>query len=103
MPTICSKNIISSKPSYPGSVRHTQHALVYTSFIIPCHRRCGKELAEERGISLSRLSRIADVSYKTVQAMFRHPEQGFNTKTLERIANALHVEMGDLFENVPDE
>jgi hypothetical protein len=35
--------------------------------------------------------------------MFRHPEQGFNTKTPERIARALHVDMGDLFENVPDE
>jgi DNA-binding Xre family transcriptional regulator len=61
-----------------------------------------KELAEERGISLSRLSRIADVSYKTVQAMWRHPEQGFNSKTLERIARALGVDMGDLFENTSD-
>jgi DNA-binding Xre family transcriptional regulator len=61
-----------------------------------------KELAKERGISLSRLSRISDVSYKTVQAMWRNPDQGFNTKTLERIAKALQVEMGDLFENVPD-
>jgi len=58
-----------------------------------------KELAEERGISLSKLSRIADVSYKTVQSMWRHPEAGFNTKTLERIAEALEVNMGDLFEN----
>jgi DNA-binding Xre family transcriptional regulator len=35
--------------------------------------------------------------------MWRNPDQGFNTKTLERIAKALQVEMGDLFENVPDE
>ena len=62
-----------------------------------------KELAEERNISLSKLSRIADVSYKTVQLMWRDPYHGFNTKTLERIAEALHVSMGDLFEEVPDE
>jgi DNA-binding Xre family transcriptional regulator len=62
-----------------------------------------KELAKERGISLSRLSRISDVSYKVVQRMWRNPEEGFNTKTLERIANALHVEIGDFFGHVPDE
>ena len=62
-----------------------------------------KELAEKRGISMSKLSRIADVSYKTIQQMFRDPYQGFNWRTLERVAKALGVEMGDLFENVPDE
>jgi DNA-binding Xre family transcriptional regulator len=61
-----------------------------------------KELAEERGISLSKLSRIADVSYKVVQRMWRNPEDGFNSKSLERVAHALGVSMGDLFENVPD-
>jgi DNA-binding Xre family transcriptional regulator len=35
--------------------------------------------------------------------MWRDPYHGFNTKTLERIAEALHVSMGDLFEEVPDE
>ncbi len=62
-----------------------------------------RELAEERGISLSKLSRISDVSYKTVQAMWRDPYHGFNTKTLERIAKALHVEMAQLFEEVQDD
>jgi DNA-binding Xre family transcriptional regulator len=61
-----------------------------------------KELAQERGISMSKLSRIADVSYKTIQQMYRYPDHGFNSKTLERVAKALQVEMGDLFENVPD-
>src|SRR3989442_8739661 len=47
-----------------------------------------KELAGERDMSLSKLSRLADVSYKTVQLMYRDPYHGFNTKTLERIAKA---------------
>jgi DNA-binding Xre family transcriptional regulator len=62
-----------------------------------------KELAEERGISMSKLSRIADVSYKIVQKMYREPQSGFNSKTLERIAAALHVSIGELFEDVLDE
>ena len=61
-----------------------------------------REIAEAQGISLSKLSRIADVNYKTVQTMWRHPEHGFNTKSLERIAKALGVRVSDLFEEVPD-
>lgn len=41
MSTTCAKNIISSKPSYPGSVRHTRHTSLYTSSTIPCHSRSG--------------------------------------------------------------
>jgi len=61
-----------------------------------------KEIAEQKGISLSKLSRIADVSYKTVQLMFRDPFHGFNTKTLEKIAQALNVPVSELFEEVPE-
>ncbi len=62
-----------------------------------------KEVAQGRGLSLSRLSRISDVSYKVVQRMWRNPEESFNTESLKRIAAALNVSMGDLFEDVPDE
>jgi DNA-binding Xre family transcriptional regulator len=61
-----------------------------------------KEIAEQKGISLSKLSRIADVSYKTVQLMFRDPFHGFNTKTLEKIAQALNVPVSELFEEVSE-
>lgn len=61
-----------------------------------------RELAEARGIGLSKLSRIADVNYKTVQTIWRDPYHGVNTKTLERIAKALDVSMSELFEDVPD-
>lgn len=62
-----------------------------------------RELAEARGIGLSKLSRIADVNYKTVQTIWRDPYHGVNTKTLERIAKALSVPVSELFEDVPDE
>lgn len=61
-----------------------------------------RELAEARSIGLSKLSRIADVNYKTVQTIWRDPYHGVNTKTLERIAKALNVPMSELFEDVPD-
>ena len=62
-----------------------------------------RELAEAQGIGLSKLSRLADVNYKTVQTIWRDPFHGVNTKTLERIAKALKVPMSELFEDVPDE
>ena len=62
-----------------------------------------KEVAQEKGIGMSKLSRIADVNYKTIQTIWRDPYHGVNTKTLERIAKALGVSTADLLEDVPDE
>ena len=62
-----------------------------------------KELAQERGIGMNKLSRLADVHYKTIQTIWRDPYHGVNTKTLERIAKALNVPMSELFEDVPNE
>lgn len=62
-----------------------------------------KELAQARGIGLAKLSRLADVHYKTIQTIWRDPYHGVNTKTLERVAKALNVPMSELFEDVPDE
>jgi DNA-binding Xre family transcriptional regulator len=61
-----------------------------------------REVAEQKGMSMSKLSRIADVNYKTIQHVWRDPYQGINTKTLERIAKALEVSTGELIEDVPD-
>jgi hypothetical protein len=53
--------------------------------------------------SISKLSRKADIAYKTAQAMVRYPDRGYNSKSLERVAQALEVEIGQLFENVEEE
>lgn len=60
-----------------------------------------REVAQEKGISMSKLSRIADVNYKTIQTLWRDPYHGLNTKTLERLAQALGVPSSDLLEDVP--
>jgi DNA-binding Xre family transcriptional regulator len=58
-----------------------------------------REIAEQKNISMSKLSRTADVNYKTIQLIWRDPYHGINTKTLERIAKALGVGTGDLLED----
>ena len=61
-----------------------------------------KELAEERGLNMSSLSRASDVSFTTIKRYFKKPYSYAMTETLEKIARALKVEVGDLVEHVPD-
>ena len=61
-----------------------------------------KEILQEKKISQSKLSRMADVSLNTVQAMYHNPFHDAVLSTLERLAKALHVDVGDLYEVMPD-
>ncbi len=58
-----------------------------------------REVAQAKGISMSKLSRLADVNYKTIQTIWRDPYHGLNTTTLERIAKALGVPTAELIED----
>ena len=62
-----------------------------------------KEVAESKGFTMSGLSRASDVSFRTIKRLFRNPFADANASTLEKIALALGVEVGDLVERVPDE
>lgn len=62
-----------------------------------------KEVAEAKGVSMSRLSRIADVNYKTIQQIWRDPFREVSIKTIEKLARALGVPSHELIEDVPDE
>jgi DNA-binding Xre family transcriptional regulator len=62
-----------------------------------------KEVAEAKGVSRVRLSRIADVNYKTIQGIWRDPYREISIKTLEKLARALKVPSSALIEDVPDE
>ena len=48
-------------------------------------------------------SRLADVSYRTVQGVWRDPYREISIKTLEKFAKALGVSSHELIEDVPDE
>jgi len=62
-----------------------------------------KEIAEQKGISRTRLSRLADTNYKTINAIFKNPYREVTTTTLGRLAKALGVPVTDLIEEILDE
>lgn len=61
-----------------------------------------KEILQEKHISQSKLSRMADVSLNTIQAMHNNPYHDVVLSTLEKIAKALHIHVNDLYEVLPD-
>lgn len=62
-----------------------------------------KEVAKQKGLSMARLARRADIDYKTVQRIFRDPYREVTTTTLDKLATALEVPVTDLIESVQDE
>jgi putative transcriptional regulator len=62
-----------------------------------------KEVLQEKKVSQSKLSRLADVSISTIQEMYHNPYHDAVLSTLDRIAKALKVEVSDLYEVLPDE
>src|SRR5947207_11981044 len=77
--------------------------IVYWEEGVPMIRLKIKEVLQEKRVSQSKLSRLADVSLNTIQTMYHHPYHDPALSTLERIAKALHVEICDLYEVLSDE
>lgn len=50
-----------------------------------------------------KLARMADVSYRTVQGVWRDSYREISTKTLEKFSRALGVPSSELIEDVPDD
>ena len=61
-----------------------------------------KEVAEERGLSMTRLSQRSEVAYNTIKGIYRDPYRQVAYQTLDKLARALGVEVSDLVEVVPD-
>jgi DNA-binding Xre family transcriptional regulator len=61
-----------------------------------------KEVAQAKGISMTKLSQRSEVSYNTVKSLFRNPYRTVNTDVLERLAKVLDVSPLDLLEYMPD-
>lgn len=59
-----------------------------------------KEVAAQKGLSMAKLARRADIDYKTVQRIFRDPYREVTTTTLDKLATALEVPVTDLIESV---
>ena len=62
-----------------------------------------KEVAKERGMSMTKLHIKSEVAYSTIRRLFRDPFAEVTTTTINRLANALGVPPTDLLEDVPEE
>ena len=60
-----------------------------------------QEIAQQKGIGQNKLARLADVDYQTVRKIYRDPYQIINTETLNKLAEALHVDASLLIESDP--
>jgi transcriptional regulator with XRE-family HTH domain len=62
-----------------------------------------KEIAAQKGFSMGKLERLADLSHPTVRDIFRDHFKEVTITTLTKLASALGVPVFDLFEEVSDE
>jgi len=62
-----------------------------------------REIAESKGFSRTKLSRRAEINYKTVNELWNDPYRAIDTRILDRIAVALKVPIADLLVQEPDE
>ena len=61
-----------------------------------------KEVATEKYVSMTGLHKKSNVAYTTVRKVFRNPYSKVHLNTINRLAEVLEVEVGDLIESVPD-
>ncbi|MGI9058319.1 MAG: helix-turn-helix domain-containing protein [Ktedonobacteraceae bacterium] len=62
-----------------------------------------KEIAEQKNLGLTRLSQRSEVAYNTVRRLWRDPYADVSLWTLQRLADALKVDIRELIEPVPNE
>ena len=60
-----------------------------------------KEVAQEKGMSMNKLSQRSEVSYHIIRDIYRDPFKTINTDTLNRLAMALGVPVTEIIEDVP--
>ena len=62
-----------------------------------------KEVAQEKGFSQGRLSRVANIDENTLKRIYRDPYAIITTETLDKLAKALGVPSSALIQDVPEE
>jgi DNA-binding Xre family transcriptional regulator len=62
-----------------------------------------REVANEKQISLTKLSQRSEVAYNTVRRVWRDPFTDVTLSTMQRLADVLGVDVRELIESVPDE
>lgn len=62
-----------------------------------------KEVANEKGLSMNKLSQKSEVSYHIIRDIYRNPFKTINTDTINRLARTLGVPVTALIEDVSEE
>src|SRR5258708_10990223 len=62
-----------------------------------------REVIQEKKITQSKLSRVADVPLNTIQVLYHNPEHDAKLSTLYRLSKALGVKIEDLYEVIPED
>lgn len=62
-----------------------------------------REMIQIKNMSMAKLSRKADISYNTIQAICNNPQHDVSITVLHRIAQALGVSVCDLIEETKEE
>ncbi len=62
-----------------------------------------KEVAQEKGFSQGRLSRVANIDENTLKRIYRDPYAIITTETLDKLAKALGVPSSALIEDILEE
>ena len=62
-----------------------------------------KQVAKEKGVSMGKLSRQADLDYNTVKRLFDDPHYSPTIDTLYKVAKVLGVTVNDLIEDGKNE
>ena len=63
----------------------------------------GRHFFQNKKINMSKLSRMADVNYNMIRAIWDNEMKDVTVSTLEKIARALKVDVAELIEVLPDE
>lgn len=62
-----------------------------------------KEVANIKGVSMTKLSQRSEVAYNTVRRIWRDPYTDVTLSTLRRLADVLGVNVSELLETIPDD
>ncbi len=62
-----------------------------------------REIATRQGITRTKLSRLADLNYATINSLWGDETSSVNLVTLEKIAKVLKVKVTELYTRIEDE
>jgi DNA-binding Xre family transcriptional regulator len=67
------------------------------------YRLLVRQIAESQGINRTRLMRLAEVQYETINGIWHNDKRDVSLSTLIKLSRALHVDVSKLYELVDDQ